>query len=64
MRPRKIVVLHGESVTLFAVVSYSFYDSEDWDVVATYRERAKAEKLLKIMAEEEKDEEESHGPNS
>ncbi len=43
MKPRKIVVLHGESVTLFAVVSYSFYDPEDWDVVATYRERAKAD---------------------
>ena len=55
MRPNKIVTLHGESVILFAVVSYSLYDEADWDVVATFRDRQKAERLYAMLLKEQEE---------
>ncbi len=38
----KLVTLHGENVSLFAVVVYNPDDEKDWEVVATHKSLEKA----------------------
>lgn len=61
MRVRKIVILHGESVTLFAVVQYNIQDETDWEVVTTFRDRQSAEKFLLTTPMEAQNELPRHG---